>query len=137
MLTQFAPYPIQRVARDLSHGGPDDDHFDESILPLTTVEGATIEDVSPLFAEDEFDYLKGHFSDESIKLLRRLKFAIVHRAADFEENGDGRFTLAHDLLTRSQTIVAEIAACLRLIRPTSQRTQMLTGRITREGRFTT
>jgi hypothetical protein len=135
MPTQFAMYPIQRIAQGMNYGGPDDYHFDPSILPITTVEGATIEDVSALFAEDEFDYLKGHLTDDSINLLRRIKYAIVHRADDFEDNGNGRYTLARDLLIRSQNIVAEIAACLRLIRPTAQRTQMLSGGIRREGGF--
>jgi hypothetical protein len=137
MPTQFVLYPIQRIARDLNHGGPDDDHFDDSILPLATIEGATIEDISSLIRDGEFDDLKGHLSDDSIKLLQRIKYAIVHRAEDFEDNGNGRYTLARDLLTRSQNIVAEIAACLRLIRPTSQRTQMYSGAITQDGKFST
>jgi hypothetical protein len=121
----------------VNRGGPVDDHFDASILPLTTVEGATIEDVSPLLAKNEFDYLKGHFSDEAIKLLGRIKFAIVHRTPQYEEDGKGGIVLSSELQSRSQNIVAEIAACLKLIRPTAQRTQMFTGKIAQDGRLST
>jgi hypothetical protein len=130
--TEFAAYPIQRVARDLNHGGVDDAHFDDSILPLTTVEGATIENIRPLLVDDEFDYLKGHLADEAIKLLGR-----IHRSPDYKEDGRGGLILGNELQTRSQNIVAEISACLRLIRPTAQRTQMFTGAITRTGGLAT
>jgi hypothetical protein len=137
MLTQFSLYPIQRIARHISLGGIDDEHFDSSILPKTTVEGATIEDVSAVIREGEFEFLRGHYPNKSIKELEAIKYAIIHRAADFEDDGKGGFVLANELLKRSENIVAEIAACLRLIRPTSQKTQICSGAITRDGAFST
>ena len=85
------------------------------------------EDVSSRIREDEFEFLRGHLSDDSIKQLRRIKYAIVHRAPDYEDDGKGGIILADKLLKRSENIVAENAALLRLIRPTSQKTQMISG----------
>jgi hypothetical protein len=55
MLTQFSLYPISSIARDLMHGGADDENFDDSLLPLPLMEGATIEDISSLISADEFE----------------------------------------------------------------------------------
>ena len=54
MLTEFSLYPISSVARDLMHGGADDENFDDSALPFPLIEGATIEDISSLISADEF-----------------------------------------------------------------------------------
>ena len=136
-LTQFCLYPIRRIARSIDRGGIDDDDFDASALPVPLVEGATIEDISSNIRDDEFEFLRGHLADESIKQLKRVKYAIVHRAPDFEEDGNGGFLLSDALLRRSENIVAEIAACLRIIRPTSQKTQMISGVIGNDGTFFT
>jgi hypothetical protein len=136
-LTQFCLYPIQRTAQAITRGGIDDDDFDTSALPIALIEGAGIEDISSRIRDDEFEYLKGHLADESIKQLKRVQFAIVHRAPHVEIDHQGKYVLSHDLMLRSENIVAELAACLRLIRPTSQKTQMLSGEIRSDGTFST
>ena len=134
-LTQFCLYPIQRIARSINRGGIDDDDFDASILPVVLNDGATIEDVSSRILKDEFEFLRGHLSDDSIKQLRRIRYAIVYRSPDYEEDKKGGVILANELLKRSENIVAENAALLRLIRPTTQKTQMISGAIRIDGTF--
>jgi hypothetical protein len=134
-LTQFCLYPIQRIAKSVLRGGIDGDDFDASTLPLALNDGAAIEDVSSRILDDEFEFLRGHLSDDSIKQLRQIKYAIVHRAADYEDDGKGGFILSTELLRRSENIVAENAALLRLIRPTSQKAQMISGAIRGDGTF--
>jgi hypothetical protein len=136
-LTQFCLYPIQRTARGANRGGIEEEDFDESVLPLALVEGACVEDVSPRLVEDEFEFLRGHFSDDSVKQLKRVKYAIVHRAPDIQVDRQGKYVLRDELLRRSENIVAEMAALLRLLRPTSQRTQMVSGEIRGDGTFST
>lgn len=136
-LTQFCLYPIQRIAKSIDSGGIDDDDFDASILPLALNDGATIEDVSSKIHDDEFEFLRGHLSDDSMKELRRIKIAIVHRAPDREADGNGGVIFSDELLKRSENIVAENAALLRLIRPTYQKALMISGRIRHDEGFST
>lgn len=134
MLAQFCLYPISCVARGQIWGGADDEGFDPSILPLNLVEGATIEDVSSLISSDEFEIFKRPLGDKAVEHLEALKYAIVHRTNDHELDS-GKLVSSHELRKRSENIVAEIAACLRLIRPTSQHAQMCWGRIRPNGQL--
>jgi hypothetical protein len=134
MLTQFCLYPISRISRGLMRGGADDDDFDPSILPVTLMHGATIENVSSLISEDEFEIYKQRLGTDAIEHLENLTYAIVHRSPNHEIIG-GSLVTDVELMERSQNIVAEIAACLRLIRPTSQHAQMCWGKIRQDGQF--
>jgi len=135
MLTNFSLYPISCIAHDLLHGGADDENFDDSLLPLSLVEGATIEDISSFISADEFDIYKTRLGTDAVEYLENLKYVIIHRYPDHEITVDGDFVSEATLMKRSQNIVAEIAACLRLIRPTSQHAQMCWGRVRPDGTF--
>jgi hypothetical protein len=125
-------YPIERTAKVLPLGYDDDD-FDPTILPVDILEGARIEDVSSLIGDEEFQIFSDLLGAESIKKLEKMKYVIIHRFPDYEIDADGKFVTGHKLFQRSQNVVAEIAACLRLIRPTSQHTQMCWGCIRDNG----
>ena len=125
-MAQFCLYPIERIARAFPLGSDDDD-FDATILPINIIEGATIEDVSSLISEDEFKVFKEPLGVYAVENLEKIKHAIIHRFPDYEIDTSGKFIAGSELLKRSQNIVAEIAACLRLIRPTSQHTRMCWG----------
>jgi hypothetical protein len=126
-------YPVERIARAFPFKGNDDDDFDETLLPIDIIEGARLEDISALITEDEFEIYKSHLGTESVEKLQRMKYAIIHRFPESEIDADGHFVSSADLMHRSQNIVAEIAACLRLIRPTSQQTQMCFGHVKDDG----
>lgn len=128
---QFCLYPIERTARKFPLD-IDDDDFDASLLPIDLVEGARIEDVSPLISSDEFEVFKRELGVRAIEKLEKMKYAIIHRFPDSAiENGE--FVSEVDLLHRSQNIVAEMETCLRIIRPTNQHTQMCWGRVNNNG----
>jgi hypothetical protein len=121
-------YPIERTAKVFPRG-IDDEDFDATKLPIGIIEGAQVEDVSSLITEDEFQIFKDPLGTEAVKKLENMKYAIIHRFPDHEVDSNGKFVAGRELMERSQNIVAEIAACLRLIRPTSQHTQMCWGSI--------
>jgi hypothetical protein len=125
-------YPIERTAHKFPRGFDDDD-FNATLLPLEIIEGARIEDVSSLITDDEFNVFKHELGTRAIEKLEKIKYAIIHRFPEHEIDSDGKFHAASELLHRSQNIVAEIAACLRIIRPTSQHTQMCFGHVKDDG----
>jgi hypothetical protein len=131
-MEQFCLYPIERTARAFPIG-VDDEDFDATILPINVIEGATIEDVSSLINAHEFEIFRPPLGTDAVRNLERIKYAIIHRFPDHDVDSSGNFIAGPELLERSQNIVAEIAACLRLIRPTSQHTQMCWGDIKNDG----
>jgi len=135
---QFCLIPIERIARKFPVKGIDDDDFDESIVPIEIMEGARVEDVSSLISEDEFSIHRQHLGTELVEKLETMKYAVIHRFPEYEIHEDEpdptkRFVDGTSLLERSQNIVAEIAACLKLIRPTPQHTQMCWGKVNDNG----
>jgi hypothetical protein len=128
---QFCMYPIERTARKFPFG-IDDDDFDATLLPVDLIEGARIEDVSSLITDDEFTIFKRELGTRAVEKLEKMKYVIIHRFPDSDIQ-DGKFVSGSELLHRSQNIIAELAACLRLIRPTAQHTQMCWGRVQDNG----
>jgi hypothetical protein len=122
---QFCMYPIERTATKFPLG-MDDDDFDVTLLPMNLIEGAQIEDVSSLITDDEFAAFKQELGTRAVEKLEKIKYVIIHRFSDNDVQ-DGKFVSGPELLQQSQNIVAELAACLRLIRPTAQHTRMCWG----------
>jgi len=119
-LCKFTFYPIERISRGIQRGGVDDEDFDPAILPYKITDLLTIEDVSTLIAEDEFDIYRpvlGKYLHDHIN----IKHAIVHRFPRYEIDASNHIIKFEvDMVNLSRNLVGSAAACLRLIRPTTQ-----------------
>ena len=115
-------YPIYAVA-DAINGQP----FDRSVLPIHIVHGVTIEDVSPMFNEETFGWMRNELGRRQLEELQRVQYAIVHRyhTDDLAEAGNAD--------NKSVTLVRNLAACLRLIRPMRQRNSLMRGEVRENG----
>ena len=134
MERKFSLFPIERTAWSQQRGGFDDEDFDASLLPLEIMEDVWIEDVSALVSDDEFEIYKQLLGSETVKHLERLKYGIIHRFSSFEHNSTtNTLTFEAELTQRSEQLVQEIVACLRLIRPIRQYAQLCGGTIGEDG----
>ncbi|WP_158944221.1 hypothetical protein [Granulicella sp. S190] len=130
-------YPIERIERGAHRGGADDEDFDPAALPFALGNEIIIEDISALIPEDEFDIYKPGIGSYAYAHLKSFKYALVHRFPEYEINEDTQVITPESVLVeRSKAIIHETAACLRLIRPTSQYLHLFEGRIGEDGRFT-
>lgn len=136
MQMKYALYPI-RIARGQNRGGWEDEDFDISLLPLEIVAGIAIEDVSQAFAEDEFEIAKASGLGTSVvKELKRITHAIIFRFPQNEFDPVTNTAIADSQQAHmSVTKIREIAACLRLIRPTQQYAGLIQGDVLSDGRF--
>lgn len=131
---KFSLFPIERIARNWL--GVQDDNFDDSILPFEIVDGVFLEDVSQNIRGDEFDYCKRALGTEVTEHLEGVKYAIVHRYPNIAEDPKtGKLIFEPDLTKRSETLVQQVIACLRLIRPTVEHAQSMGGKIADDGSF--
>jgi hypothetical protein len=134
--TRFSFYPIERIEYGAHRGGADDDDFDPSILPFDLGNEITIEDVSALIPANEFDCYKPGMGSHAHDHLERIKYALVHRFPEYTfDEGTQKLQSEDKQVSRSQRIIRETAACLRLIRPTSQYLHLFEGRIGDDGMF--
>jgi hypothetical protein len=109
-------YPIFAVADEI-----DDQPFDQHVLPFGVVDGATVENVRPLFTEETFRWVKNELGRHDLEDLQQIEHAIVHRyVVDDEADGNPA-----DI--ESAKLVRNLVACLRLIRPMRQRTGLMRG----------
>ena len=128
----FSLFPLERIARNWF--GIDDGNFDDSKLPLEIVKDVYVENVSKLIPHDEFDYCESHLGSDTVKYLRSVSYAIIHRFPNIEvDPATGHYRLEQELTTESRELVQQITACLRLIRPTSEHAQFMGGRIESNG----
>lgn len=68
--------------------------------------------------------------------LERIKYALAHRFPEYEvDDGTRHLKTEADLMDRSRRKIRETAACLRLIRPTSQYRHLFEGRVGDGGMF--
>lgn len=135
--THFSLYAIERISSGFFRGGGDDEDFDPAILPFEILPGLTIEDVSPLIRDDEFNVFENFIGQHTYESLSRLKYAIIHRFPELEFDESEKITaFSTDLIFRSRTLVREAAACLRLLRPTTQHLHFFEGHIDHEGFLT-
>jgi hypothetical protein len=120
MENRIALYPILSIAADW-----DDEPFDRSVLPVQIVPAVTLEDAKSLFREDQFDWLTHHLSKQELDTLKSIRYrlAIVHRYQP-DEYDSGRGGKADQ---KAEVLVRNVAACLRLIRPTGQTAGFMRG----------
>ena len=114
-------YPIAGLA-----GSWEDEPFDESKLPAAIVPDVTVENVSPMFKDDTWNFFEGEIGKRDLEVLRRIKHAIVHRYSS-RRYGTG------ELEQQSATLVHNLAACLRLIRPMRQYALVINGPLQADG----
>src|SRR5258707_147797 len=116
-----------------SLGQHDEEPFDTEVLPLEIINGVRIEHVAPFLKADTFDYVKLEMGTHPVKQLEGVEYAIVHRyeiPANYVygvENQEPR--------EKSEELVRNIAACLRLIRPMRQYALSMHGTVREDGTF--
>ena len=114
----FTLYPIYWLA-DETNGEP----FDRGRLPFDVVEGVRIESVKEYFREDAFDVWEKPAGAETIRVLERVRYALVHRHEPQPDVGGDPKHRDPDRLIRT------VAACLRLIRPMRQQALVIRGTV--------
>jgi hypothetical protein len=135
--THFSLHAIEPISSGFFRGGADDEDFDPAILPFEISPGLTIEDVSPLIRHDEFAVFENFIGKDTYEHLSRLKYAIIHRFPELEFDESERIiAFNRDLVIRSRALVREAAACLRLLRPTTQYLHFFEGHIDTDGFLT-
>jgi hypothetical protein len=131
--THFSLYPIDRVAWGKQPGGPDDEDFHPSLFPFRITDEVFIEDVSEQFRDGEFDVHKPALGVHAVRQLEQIRYAIIHRFRG-EEIDPATGRLCHPI-GYSKALVEQTAACLRLIRPTTQFAHSCEGRIAEDGKL--
>jgi hypothetical protein len=122
MPKKITVYPIYGVA-----GFGDDEIFDSSVLPFHIVPDVTVEDVSPMFNEQTFSWVKKEMGRRDVEILEAVHYAIVHRY------GTDDFFTRSDAEVKSEQHVRYLAACLRLIRPMRQNASLMQGELRPDG----
>lgn len=122
MPTKISLYPIYGVADAV-----DDQPFDASVLPFDVVRGVTVENVTAMFNEDTFKWVRKEMGRHDLEDLQGVRYALTHRYAN-PQPGDGS---PED--TQSERLVRYLAACLRLVRPMRQRASYLRGELSDNG----
>lgn len=129
---KFTLSPIYALA-----GRIGDEEFDLSKLPFLITEGAQLEDVTDRFRQDAFNLWRESIGTEAWRALKGVRGAIVHRydaRPTFDENTK-EYVLETDLVKRSETLIRLLSACLRLIRPMRQSSNLIHGDIREDGSF--
>lgn len=128
--------PIGGLSSGPQSGGADEEDFDLSLLPFEIVPNVHLEDVSRLVDRAEFDDLVPITGQQVVSELHRIRYALVHRYPEYSlEPEDGRLIDSSKLTERSRTLVDQVAACLRLIRPLRVRAQFCEGHVSEDGRL--
>lgn len=123
--TLYTIYSLDRLG--------DDEPFDLSRLPLEICDGVFLEDLKPLLKKDAFDYVTAQMGTWAVERLKQSRYAFVHRY-DLQSKGvDGMLIEEHKLAEQSTILLRNIAACLRLIRPTRQITEIIHGKVKEDG----
>ncbi len=131
--TRFSLYPIGRLSVGAPRGMEDED-FDTTQLPIEIVPDVHIEDVSLRIRKGDFDIHKPGMGEYRIEELERIKFAVINRYPQHGWDADtGEYRVDADQAQRSRTLVHEIAACLRIIRPVTVRAGFCEGNIAENG----
>jgi hypothetical protein len=120
----------------LAGGGAELERFSRD-LPFDIAEGVRIENVSELLEDDTFNIVRERMGSDDVETLRHVTHALVHRYTpqairDPESNeviGEARQSRA------SEELVRTLAACLRLIRPTRQSSELMWGRVRDDAKF--
>jgi hypothetical protein len=133
-LTKFSLFPIGRLAKG-PHQGFDDSDFDLSILPFEIEPDVHVEDVSGIIDHDDLVFYKKYIGEHQFEALEHIKYAIIHRYPENMLKPDGHLVVGAEMTIRSRTLVRELAACLRVIRPVSQLASFCEGHINEQGKL--
>jgi hypothetical protein len=120
---RFNLYPIHWVA--MPHLDPEP--FDPNTLPFEIAEGVRIESIR--FIENAFELHRPHLGDDLIEVMQRVRYAIVHRYNPDTFIVDGAVIGEVQHNQRSEQLLREVAACLRLIRPMRQHAMLMRGTV--------
>lgn len=129
---RFTLYPLYALADEM-----DDDPFDLRVLPFHITENVFLENVGQRFPEDAFEHARAQLGQEVVDSLRGVRYALIHRY-DPQRIYD---PVTHQIIGEhirseaSETLVREMAACLRLIRPMRQRALPIRGGVRQDGTF--
>lgn len=113
---------------------PESDAFDKKRLPLEITSNIRIENVEPLLKKDTFAFVTPRMGTDAARYLEKVDYALVHR---FELNSAPGVTLDEQEKQKNEsvTLVRNIAACLRLIRPMRQFALSISGTVREDGSF--
>jgi hypothetical protein len=129
MPQNFSLYAIYGIA-----GGADDEQFDTGLLPFDLIEGVRIDDVSTLLKADTFDLVRERMGSDAVRQLQGVRYALVHRySPKAVTDGEGNWVGEEVHSQRSQELVHNVAACLRLIRPMRQPVHAMHGTVRVDG----
>src|SRR5215472_4150857 len=114
---RFTLYPIYWLSGEL-----DDEQFDVSRLPFDITENVRIEEVSQRFRPDAFDLGREKLGTAVLEELERVRYALVHRydPQPIIDKRTGAILGYKQSNESSETLIRQVAACLRLIRPMRQ-----------------
>jgi len=121
---KFTLYPIWQLA-----GGADDESFDRAQLPFDVAQGVSIEDVTHALRSSAFDHLQTNYGADTVQKLKRVYVALVHRCDATATMENGEFISDVDHSRRSEQLVRQIAACLRLVRQLRQAALLMHGNV--------
>lgn len=120
---KFNLYPIHRVANPHLDREP----FDPGLLPFDLANGARIEAVR--FRDGAFELRRRGLGNRLVEAVERVRYALVHRynPETIIANGQVIGDVQHN--HRSEQLVRNVAACLRLVRPMRQHAMMMWGTV--------
>ena len=121
---KFDLYAISNIENGLN---VNDEYFTLH-LPYSICEGVLIEPVSGTIDQGTFDSWEPLMGKEKADILRRVEYALVHRFRPASQDQDKQEKDSEDLLR-------DLAALLRLIRPSWQRARLMRGYVMGDGKF--
>jgi len=122
---RFTLYPIYWVAD--RHVDPEP--FDHDLLPFDVTDGVRIENVADRFRAETFALGADRHGTEIREQLEAVRYAIVHRYDPQPVIENGQYIGDAQFMQRSEELVREVMACLRLIRPMRARALVMRGSI--------
>src|SRR5207253_1776352 len=103
----------------------DPEPFDPNVLPFDIADGVRIEAVQ--FSEGAFDLHRRGLGERLIEVMERVQYALVHRYNPDTIIVDGELIGEVQHNHKSEQLLREMAACLRLVRPIRQHAMMMHG----------
>jgi hypothetical protein len=122
---RFTLYPIYWVADP--HLDPEP--FDNNLLPFDITENVRIESLVGRFRPGTFALGADRHGTDIREELESVRYALVHRYDPQPVFEDGEYIGDVQFSQRSETLVRELMACLRLIRPMRARALVMRGNV--------
>jgi hypothetical protein len=120
----------------LAGGGAERERFTRG-LPFDVAEDVRIENVSELLEDDTFHAVRDMLGRDDVETQRHVTHALVHRYTPqaVRDPASNEVIGEAQQCRPSEELVRMLGACLRLIRPTRQSSEMMWGRIRDNGKF--